>query len=255
MNVDVHFFAIAIQKQQREWKAGRRHQVVIGGRERVHQQAVANQPAVDEHENRIPVELLNLRRGDESAQGKNARSGFGGVHNGELALYHVEIDQLIQSLAAEYLVNALAQGLDRRNIQKVVAAVAQVEGFLRMSQAVMRGERSDVRQLGLIRTQKLLARRNIEEKIANRDGGPGGTGEFIAAQQLSAGEFDCRAGGLIGRAGFEQQARDRRDGGQRFAAKAERRDGEQILDVAQFAGGVALKGQQGVVAQHAAAVV
>ena len=37
--------------------------------------------------------------------------------------------------------------------------------------------------------------------------------------------------------------------------KPERRDREQVFDVAQFAGGVALEGQQGVVAQHAAAVV
>ncbi len=54
---------------------------------------------------------------------------------------------------------------------------------------------------------------------------------------------------------FEQQPRNGGDGGQRFAAEAERGDGEQILDVAQFAGGVALEGQQGVVAQHAAAIV
>ena len=37
--------------------------------------------------------------------------------------------------------------------------------------------------------------------------------------------------------------------------KPERGDGEQVLDVAQFAGGVAFEGQQRVVAQHAAAIV
>ena len=72
---------------------------------------------------------------------------------------------------------------------------------------------------------------------------------------LAAGDFDARAGGLLGGARFEQQPRHGRDGRQRLAAKAERRDGEQVLDVAQFAGGVALEGQQRVVAQHAAAVV
>ena len=58
-----------------------------------------------------------------------------------------------------------------------------------------------------------------------------------------------------GGARFEQQARNGGDGGQRFAAESESGDGEQILDVAQFAGGVALEGEQGVVAQHAAAIV
>ncbi len=58
-----------------------------------------------------------------------------------------------------------------------------------------------------------------------------------------------------GDARFEQQARNGCDGGQRFAAKSESGDGQQILHVAQFAGGVALEGQQRVVAQHAAAIV
>ena len=57
------------------------------------------------------------------------------------------------------------------------------------------------------------------------------------------------------RARLQQQARDGRDRRQRLAAEAERRDREQILDVAQLAGGVALEGEQGIVAQHAAAIV
>ena len=72
---------------------------------------------------------------------------------------------------------------------------------------------------------------------------------------LAAGDFDARAGGFFGRAGFEQQARYGSDGGQRFAAEAEGGDGEQVFDVAQLAGGVALEGEQRIVAQHAAAIV
>jgi hypothetical protein len=49
-----------------------------------------------------------------------------------------------------------------------------LERFLRMRQAVVRRKRSDVRELGLIRPQELLARRNVVEQVANRDGGPGG---------------------------------------------------------------------------------
>ena len=124
-----------------------------------------------------------------------------------------------------------------------------------MRQAVMRGERGDVRQLGLVRAQKLLARGNVEEQIADRDGGTGRPRKFVATEQLPAGELDGRAGGLFGRARFKHQPGDGGDGRQRLAAKAERGDGKQIPDVAQFAGGVALEGQQRVVAQHAAAVV
>ena len=115
--------------------------------------------------------------------------------------------------------------------------------------------RGDVRQLGLLGAQELAARGNVVEKVADGDGGAAAERGFLAAQHLAAGDFDARAGGLLGGAGFEQQARDGGDGGQRLAAEAERGDGEQILDVAQLAGGVALEGQQGVVAQHAAAIV
>ena len=73
MHVHVHLFAIAIQEQQRERIAGRRHQVVIGRRKRVQQQAVADQPAVDEQVDRIAVELLHLRAGNEAAQREDAR--------------------------------------------------------------------------------------------------------------------------------------------------------------------------------------
>ena len=84
---------------------------------------------------------------------------------------------------------------------------------------------------------------------------PCGKRRFIAAEDLAAGDLDGRAGGLVRRARFEQQPRNGGDGRQRFAAEAERRDGEQIVRVAQLAGGVALEGEQRVVAQHAAAVV
>ena len=50
MHVHVDFFGVAIQKQQREGITGRRHQVVIRGRNRVQQQAVAYQAAVDEQD-------------------------------------------------------------------------------------------------------------------------------------------------------------------------------------------------------------
>ena len=119
----------------------------------------------------------------------------------------------------------------------------------------MRDQRGDVRQFGLLGAQEFLARGNVVEQVADGDGGAAAQRRFFAAQHLAAGDFDARAGGLFGGAGFEQQPRDGGDGRQRLAAEAERGDGEQVLDVAQLAGGVALEGQQGVVAQHAAAVV
>ena len=60
---------------------------------------------------------------------------------------------------------------------------------------------------------------------------------------------------FFGGAGFEVEARDAGDGGQGFAAEAEGSDGEQVVGGADFGGGVALEGEEGVVADHAVAVV
>ncbi len=93
------------------------------------------------------------------------------------------------------------------------------------------------------------------KQIAHGDGGAGCAGDLIAAQQLAARDFDGRTGLFQGGTGLEKQAADGCDGRKGFSAETERRNGEQIFDVAQFACGVALEGEQGIVAQHAATVV
>ncbi len=255
MDVDVHFLAIAIQEKERERVTGRRHQVMIGRRKRVQQQAIADEAAVDEQEDRIAVQLLNLRRGDKSAQCEDALRALIGFDHIEFALEDVQIDQLFERLSAEHLINSLAQGRDRSDIKQYAGAVPKLEGFLRMRQAIVRGERCDVGQLGLIGAQKFLACWDIVKEIAHGYGGARRAWVLIAAQQLAARDFDRGARGFLRRARFQQQARDTGNGRQSFAAEAQRRDGGQILDVAELAGGVALKSQKGVVSKHAAAVV
>ena len=219
------------------------------------QQTIANQAAIHKQEDRIPVHLLHLRAGDEAAQCEDARGPVVGINYFELALYVVQIDQIFECLVAEYLIDALLQRFHRRDVQQLRGAMTELERFLGMRQAVVRGKRSDVRQLGLIGPQKLLARRNVIEQIADRDSCSRRPGKLVASQDLAARDFNRRSRGLLGRARFEQQPRHRSDGRQSFAPESERRDGEQIFDVAQFAGSVALEGQQRIVAQHAAAVI
>ena len=96
---------------------------------------------------------------------------------------------------------------------------------------------------------------NVVEQVAHRDDGAAGERGVFTAQDLAARELDRRADGFFARARFQQQPRNRCDGRQRFAAEPQRGDGKQVLDVGEFAGGVALEGQQRVVAHHAHAVV
>ena len=98
-------------------------------------------------------------------------------------------------------------------------AACTAESLLRMRQAVVRHKRRDMRQFRLLRPQELLARRNVEEQVAHRNDGASAQRDFVATQHLAAGDFDARAGGLLRRTRFEQQAGNRRDGRQRLAAK------------------------------------
>ena len=84
---------------------------------------------------------------------------------------------------------------------------------------------------------------------------PGARATSSRAQHFAARHFDSRARSFLRGARFEQKPRHRSDGGQRLAAKTERRDGEQVFHIAQLAGGVALESQHGIVAQHPAAVI
>ena len=126
---------------------------------------------------------------------------------------------------------------------------------LGMSERVVRHQRSDVRQLGGFGFEEFSSRGDVEEQIAHGDGGSQRESGFFDGQDLAAGDFDDHAGGIFGGVGFQAQPTDGGDGGQRLAAKAQGRDAEQVVGVADFRSGVALEGEHGVVVQHAAAVV
>ena len=124
-----------------------------------------------------------------------------------------------------------------------------------IGQRVVRDERSDVAEFGRIRLEKFLARGNAVEKIRDADGRAGGQARRLHADKFSAGKFEARAFGFRFVARFKQQPRNRGNRRQRFAAKAQRRNGKQIVGGFQFAGGVALESQQRIVVNHAVAVV
>ena len=68
MNIHVHFRVRHLKKQQNHRENRGRKNVAIRLRERVVNEAVADEPAVDKCVNRIAIQLLNLRLGDETVQ-------------------------------------------------------------------------------------------------------------------------------------------------------------------------------------------
>ena len=119
MDIDIHFLAIAIDKQQREGITRGRHQVVIGGRERVQQQTVANQAAIHKQIDRVPIGLLHLRPGDETSECEDARGTVVSLHHFEVTFHIVQVDQVFERLISEYLIDALLERLYRRYVQQL----------------------------------------------------------------------------------------------------------------------------------------
>src|ERR1700733_10228 len=72
MHVHVYLLWVAFQEEESERVRRSGHQVVISRREGMQQQPVANQPAIDENENRIPIALLHLRAREEASEAKSA---------------------------------------------------------------------------------------------------------------------------------------------------------------------------------------
>ena len=137
----------------------------------------------------------------------------------------------------------------------------QLEVTHRMGQCVVRHQGCNVCQLGLLGFQKLAARRGVEKQVADSNRRADWHTSRVRTQHGSADDLDqrsCLLGGcatLAGSARLERQPRHRRDRGQRLAAKAERRNRQQIVRTAQLRGGMAFKRQQRVVPHHAVPVV
>ena len=84
---------------------------------------------------------------------------------------------------------------------------------------------------------------------------PGGTPAGFTPNKFPRAKFNSRSLLFLRRASFQHQSRNRRDRRQRFAAKSQRRNAQQIIRRAQLASRVPLECQQRVVMRHAAAVI
>ena len=113
MHVDVHLTRIAIQEQQCKRIAAGRHQVVIGGRKCVQQHLVADQTAVDKQEDRIAIQLLNMRAGDQALQHESSDVGLSGSLVGrrqaDLKRASGKFYEIVHDLRAKDLKGTVAQ--------------------------------------------------------------------------------------------------------------------------------------------------
>src|SRR5208283_606175 len=140
MNVNVDFHCGHFQKKQNYRMDGWRQDVAISFGERVLDEAVANQAAIHKNENRIAVELLNLRLRNEAVEAKFAGLGLSGIFlriappgwrlRQACALQRLhgsQRNQLIERLAAKNLIDALAMVAYRRRYQQGISGRVQLE--------------------------------------------------------------------------------------------------------------------------------
>ena len=109
--------------------------------------------------------------------------------------------------------------------------------------------------LGGIAAQEFEPGRDIVEQVLDADRRALGVAAPLAAHHVRALDAQARAGRLALGAGGQRDLRDGGDAGQRLAAKAQRVDVIQVLDLAQLAGRVPGKGQLDLGGGDAAAVV
>ncbi len=266
MHVHIDFCRGHFKKQQHDRKGSRRQNVAIRLRQRMQDQAVAHLASVDEDVDRSTIQLLQLGLGDEAAHAQKARlrrlviglaSPRRRLRQARAREVHLRRagQHVARHVAAKDLEDALGRIPHGRRHQQRLRGRVQLKMLRRMRQRIVRHQRGDVRQLRRLGLEKFLARGHIEEQVADRDGRAHRRTHVLDFRHLAAMNLNSCANGILFRAGVELNARNRCDGRQRFAAEAERGNVQQVVRGTQLAGGMPLKGQHGVVAAHAAAVV
>src|ERR1035441_454144 len=115
-------------------------------------------------------------------------------------------------------------GRDQQSVRRGM----QFKMFVRMGQGVVGYEGRDVRKFRRLGAQKFFARGSIKKEIANRDRGAERQARLFYANDLAAVDFEDGSGWFVGSPRFKVQTRNRGDRGQRFAAKTESCNAQQV---------------------------
>ena len=110
----------------------------------------------------------------------------------------------------------------------------QLEVLVGMGECVVRHQRGNVGKLGGFGFQEFFSCGRVEKEIANGNGCSWRQARLFDLENFAAVDFDDSAGVLFRSAGFQMQAGDRGNRGQRFAAKSESGHAEQVFGIFDF---------------------
>ena len=194
--------------------------LAVGIDDRVRDRTVLDDPAVDEDVLRSARRSLIGERGDETRQLQAAR-------------LLLQVDQIVA--LAVHLIQTIARGERRRNLQHGAARARERESDLGIRERELRDDARDLRGLGAIGLQELPPRRQVVEEIVDLDDRAFRRRRFDDAGDGAAVDADLGAALPSARARTQQEMRHRRDRRQRLAAEAEREDRGEIVGAADLA--------------------
>ena len=138
---------------------------------------------------------------------------------------------------------------------RVRGPLVQRESDLRIPERELCDDARDLRRFARVGLQKLPARRQVVEQIADFDGRAFGTAGFLHRRDGAAVDANLRAGHVAAQPRLHDEVRDRRDAGQRFASEAERVDGGEVVGALNLARRVTLERQPRILRAHPFAIV
>ncbi len=168
-----------------------------------------------------------------------------------------------QRLAHRHQVGTLAEDLkqpifelrDNGPVGEGAGPARQGESDFRVAERKLRHHPRHLRGFTRVGLEKLPARRQVVEEVADFDGRAFGSADLLNRGNRAAVDPDLGPRDLAAQTALHDEMRDRRNAGQGFAAEAERVDGRQIVCPPDLARRVTLERQARILRAHALAVV
>ena len=209
--------------------------------DRVRDRPVLDDPAVDEDVLLAADRALVAKRRDESVHRQAAR-------------FLVDLDEV--GALAEQLKEPLGHSGRRRTLEELAAAARQREADLRIAERHLRHQPRDLRRLRLIRLEELAPRRQVEEEVGDLDARAFRRADLAHRYDRPGVDADLGAASSLPRSARPQQeARHRRDAGQRLAAEPQRANRREVVLARDLARRMPLDRQPRILRLHAVAVV
>jgi len=245
MDVHVVFAERHLDEQEHHREAVGVEQAAVGLLDRVRDELVADEAAVDERVLELVARARQSGRAEQSLDADALLVGLG-------------LDQVVAGPGCEHgeePADPLLEALGLRQAVQLSAVVDQRQVQAVLGQRDPRELLGDVAQLGVGGAQEFAAGRGLVEQVADLDRRADVAAARHDGSLLAAIDLDAVGLVAVRRSADGADLRHRRDAGQRLSAKPERGDPVQVVGLPDLACRMRFEGGREVVGVHAVAVV